>query len=75
MEQPNLDPRPARTDLTDRECARIIGGLLGSLRGVAVDGETLRRAVRWWAESDDAWTAIEKQQRVAEYTGAAPRRD
>lgn len=26
-----LDPRPARTDLTDRECTKIIGGLLAPL--------------------------------------------
>jgi len=53
----HLTPQPARTDLTDRECARIIGGLLGSLAGMTTPA-TVRRAVKWWAESNDAWAAI-----------------
>jgi hypothetical protein len=51
---PKLDSRPARTDLTDRECTKIIGGILGSLSQMT-DLETLRGAVRWWAETDGAW--------------------
>lgn len=50
-----LDTQAARTDLTDRECAKILGGLLGSLIQMA-PAETVRQAVRWWAESDEAWT-------------------
>ena len=69
-----LDPRPARTDLTDRECSRIIGGLLGSLVGNAPDVETVRRAVRWWAETDQVWVWMEKQQADFEAAGLSPRR-
>jgi hypothetical protein len=52
-----LDTRPVRTDLTDRECSRIIGGLLGCL-STMTDIETLRNAVRWWAETDIAWQGL-----------------
>jgi hypothetical protein len=69
-----LDPRPARTDLTDRECARIIGGLLGSLAGSVQDVDTVKRAVKWWAETDQAWRSIESQQAELERLGYAPKR-
>lgn len=36
----------SRTDLTDRECAKIIGGILGSLSLMVDDVATLRNAVR-----------------------------
>lgn len=49
-----LDKRPARTDLTDRECSKIIGGCIGSLAEMAPI-ENIRKAVRWWAETDEAW--------------------
>ena len=54
-----MDPRPARTDLTDRECIRLIGGLIGGLTQMA-DVDTVRAAVRWWAETDEAWVALQK---------------
>jgi hypothetical protein len=57
-----LDPKPARTDLTDRECTKIIGGILGALCQMT-DIETLRNAVKWWAETDELWgmfTALSK---------------
>jgi hypothetical protein len=69
-----LDGRESRTDLTDRELVRIIGGLLGSLAGVASDVETLRRAVRWWAETDDVWSKMKIQQDHLEASGMSPRR-
>ena len=50
----SLAKTPARTDLTDRECAKLIGGMLGGLTQMA-DVETVRAAVRWWAETDDVW--------------------
>lgn len=53
-----LSPIPARTDLTDRECSKIIGGLIGSLCQMA-DEQAVRRAVRFWAETDELWKAIE----------------
>jgi hypothetical protein len=69
-----LDPRPARTDLTDRECARIIGGLLGSLSGIAFDAATVRRAVRFWADTDELWVMMEDQQQQLEQAGLSPKR-
>jgi hypothetical protein len=69
-----LDPRPVRTDLTDRECSRIIGGLLGSLCGCS-DVETVRSAVKWWAETDQAWVWMKAQQSELERLGLSPKRD
>lgn len=53
-----LDSRPARTDLTDRECAKILGGLIGSLC-LMTNVETVRSAVEHWAEESEAWIAID----------------
>jgi hypothetical protein len=39
----SLDPRPARR-LTDREVAKVMGGVVGSFVGVT-DAKTLRRAI------------------------------
>lgn len=52
-----LDTRPRRNDLTDRECASILGGVIGTLAGMA-DREAVRNAVRWWAETDQAWESV-----------------
>ncbi len=47
-----LTEKPARTDLTDRECSKIIGGTIGALVDMA-DIEAVRRAVQWWAQLDE----------------------
>lgn len=60
-----LSPAPSRTDLTDRECSVLVGGLLGGLVRMA-DLPTLRRAVRWWAETDDARDALRDVKRFLE---------
>lgn len=52
-----LSQAPRRQDLTDRECASLIGGLLGSMVQNA-DIESVRNAVRWWAETDEAWEGL-----------------
>ena len=57
MKAKPLDSRSARMDLTDRECTKILGGMLGTLADMT-DIETLRNAVRWWAETDAAWQAL-----------------
>jgi len=54
-----LSVLPAREDLTDRECAKILGSLIGGLVQMA-PAENVRAAVRWWAETDEAWPAIEE---------------
>lgn len=73
MAQP-LSEKPARVDLTDRECARIIGGLLGSLAGVAESIDALRNAVRWWADTDQVWTTFEKIEEENRKIGMSPPR-
>jgi len=58
-----LSPRPARTDLTDRELTKIIGGLLGGLVQMT-DVQTLRDVVSWWADSDEAWESLEQVKKM-----------
>lgn len=64
-EKVKLSSVEARTDLTDRECCKIIGGVLGSLN-LMTDLESLRSAVRWWANTDEAWEGLEVQRRIIE---------
>jgi hypothetical protein len=52
-----LSPIEARADLTDRELTKIIGGLLGGLAQMS-NPQDPRNAVRWWAETDEAWDLI-----------------
>ena len=53
--KPQLDQRPARTDLTSREAAKLVGGTIGALCQMA-DPEVVRAAVAWWAEApDEVW--------------------
>lgn len=53
-----LSKIPARNDLTDRECAKILSGVAGCLTQMA-EVETVRDALRWLANNDDFWKAIE----------------
>lgn len=62
--QPRLSSEPARTDLTDRECAKLLGSLIGGLCLMAPK-DAVRAAVRWWAEADGVWPYLPKD------TGAA----
>jgi hypothetical protein len=62
-----LDPRPAR-QLTSRECAKILGGVIGGLIDTAKP-EDVRAAVRWWAETDEAWEAFSIAHRLVENIG------
>ncbi len=55
-----LDSRAARTDLTDRECAKLLGACIGGLVQMA-SLDDVRRAVRWWAENDEAWMLMSGQ--------------
>lgn len=55
-----LSTDPARTDLTDRECAKIIGSLIGGLAQMATI-EDVRAAIRWWAECDEGWQMMQAQ--------------
>ncbi len=52
----SLPQSAIKRDLTDRECAKLIGGLVATL--VQMSSPTVvRRAVRWWAREDGAWHA------------------
>lgn len=49
-----LDDRPARIDLTDRECAKLIGGIVGCLLQMS-DQQTVRQALQWWIDLPDKY--------------------
>lgn len=59
MANVKLDERPARDDLTDRECAKLIGGFLGGLIGQA-DVDDVKRAIDWWSQNESAWASFRK---------------
>ncbi len=53
-----LTDQPARTDLTDRECTKILGGTIGALVEMS-DRRTVQAAVRWWADlSEEHWSTM-----------------
>lgn len=52
-----------RSDLTDRECASHVGGLVGGLLTLA-DATAVRRALRWWAKRPLAEYATLKREVV-----------
>lgn len=54
-----LDPNEARTDLTSREVAKLLGGFIGGMTEMAALDE-IQTAVKWWAETPEAWEELEK---------------
>jgi len=54
LKVPRLEPEPRRCDLTVREVASILGGLIGSLCENSPP-DKVREAVIWWATTDAAW--------------------
>jgi hypothetical protein len=48
-----LSKEPARR-LTDREVAKVLGGLLGGLCDMS-SVDDVKNAVEWWAKTDEAW--------------------
>lgn len=55
---PKLDSREARTDLTSREVAKLIGGMLGSILQMS-NPDDVRQAIRWWARlPDEEWRLL-----------------
>jgi hypothetical protein len=61
-----LDQNPTRL-LTSRECAKLIGGQLGSLFQVALP-EDIHTALLWWVENWDKIAPCFQQ--VIEYANA-----
>lgn len=53
MKRP-LASMPARSDLSDREVAKVLGGFVTGMLAIS-DVDSVRNAVRWWAETDAAW--------------------
>jgi hypothetical protein len=67
-----LDTRPARTDLTSRECSKIIGSIIGGLILMA-PRSALREAVTWWAvHFDEAFPAQMFSRAVSEKPPGQP---
>lgn len=58
-EPPKLSDHPLR-DLSDRECANIIGWTLGGMTKCVSDVKTIRKAFEWWANNDAAWKFFEE---------------
>lgn len=58
-----LTTAPARTDLTDRECSKLIGCTIGGLCGMA-DKETIARAIQWWADNFESSGMFEVTQQM-----------
>lgn len=58
-----LDPRAARTDLTNREVAKIVSAVCGGLTQMA-EVETVREAIRWVAETDAMWEEFTRVKRL-----------
>lgn len=51
-----MNPEPAR-EFTVRECAKILGSVIGGLLGMAPP-EVVRGALLWWVENWDKATAL-----------------
>ncbi len=54
-----LSEAAAREDLTSRECAKLLGGLIGALTQMAPP-EAVRDAMRFWVETEECWTALQQ---------------
>ena len=68
MTLPKLDPAPARTDLTDRECAKLLGAAIGGLLQMA-SVEDVRAAVRWWSKLErGGWDILAAQVNQSPHT-------
>lgn len=59
MRMVKLDPNPARTDLTSREIAKLLGGFIGGLIEMA-EVDEIEAAVKWWAENPEVWDHFQK---------------
>lgn len=70
----HLDPRSARVDLTSREIANLLGGVLGGFVQMSTV-EDVRTAIKWWAQTDEAWALFTNPELAAHVAlGASMRR-
>lgn len=58
-DEPELDDRPARNDLTSRECAKILAGTITALADQAAI-DNVKLAIEWLARSESMWDALRK---------------
>lgn len=65
---PRLSPDPARTDLTDRECAKLLSAHVGGLCQMA-DIAVVRKAVEWIATSDEYWQWMDESMKAMRKAG------
>lgn len=66
----HLVSKPARNDLTDRECSKLLGSLIGGLCQMS-DVETVRDAIRWIADSEEFWSSVKFYSNPKSSTGGA----
>lgn len=52
-----LGEEDTRTDLTSRECSRLLSSLVGGLT-MLTTGEEVRKAVKWLASEDKFWELL-----------------
>lgn len=53
-----ISKEPARKDLTSRECAKILGAVIGGLTEMAPI-EAIREAIQWFAQSEKVWESFQ----------------
>jgi hypothetical protein len=67
-------PKPETTEtatirLNEDACVKFIGATIAMLDGMA-DTDTVRKAVRWWGETDKAWLPLKRlKKRKEKWTG------
>jgi len=50
---------PATIHLNEEACLQFLGATIGTLAGMA-DIDTLRKAVKWWADTEKAWLPFKR---------------
>jgi hypothetical protein len=72
MEPVELSSQPPRSDFTDREISQILGALVGGLVMMVDDPAAVRRAVQWWAVTDEPWMIVEAARGLKAAASRAP---
>jgi hypothetical protein len=62
----HLDPRPRRADLTNRECASLLGAFISGLISNSASVAAVYDAVKWWAGpiAKPAWEGMTLQEQA-----------
>lgn len=67
MKPPKLHPNEARTDLTNREIVKLLGGMIGALVQMS-DTQAVHEAVTWWAMTPQAWVMMRAAEAIGQDT-------